>query len=327
MGDPHEWANLVPAKTSANQNSITPSVTFLSRQPEGRGWFLVCQKRAKWELIGNSSANTGGHYEREAITQIKYTAGGKWSWNSEAKKEEGKEGKYKLKRLVNIIMCASCNHPFKCRYRRGALTDGRPHGQRRHEETEVDGTRSKVTTLLPESWSFRSRRRRCSLCFSSVSVRRRGWRSESERHRCSANVTDWSSRWTVKIKRMTNKHAAYTARGANPLPPPPELPFEELPPRSTRRQWPEGGHTTCWRATSVIWSSWQDPSPSASPHHRLPHSRGSAGDSSHHLPTGDQRRPDSSIFLLLLIFVSTNPEGSWTFCASILDIVKTREED
>lgn len=32
-------------------------------------------KRAKWELIGSLSANTGGHYELEAITQIKYTAG------------------------------------------------------------------------------------------------------------------------------------------------------------------------------------------------------------------------------------------------------------
>lgn len=26
--------------------------------------------------MGTSSANTGGHYERKAITQIKYTAGG-----------------------------------------------------------------------------------------------------------------------------------------------------------------------------------------------------------------------------------------------------------
>lgn len=28
------------------------------------------------------------------------------------KKKEEKEGKYKLKRLVNIIMFASCNHPL-----------------------------------------------------------------------------------------------------------------------------------------------------------------------------------------------------------------------
>lgn len=39
-------------------------------------------------------------------------------------KTEAKNGKYKLKRLVNIIVCASCNHPFKCRYRRAVLTDG-----------------------------------------------------------------------------------------------------------------------------------------------------------------------------------------------------------
>lgn len=74
------------------------------------------------------------------------------------KKKERKEGKYKLRRLVNIIMCASCNHPFKCRYQRGVLTDGCPRGQRRHEETELDGNWSKVTTLPRQSWSFRSRR-------------------------------------------------------------------------------------------------------------------------------------------------------------------------
>lgn len=144
MWDPHEWAKLVSAKTSAIQNSIIPSVTFFSWQPEGTGWSLVCQKRAKWELIGSSSANTRGHYELEAITQIKYTAGGNGAgiWR---RKKEGQEGKYKSKRLVNIIMCASCNHPFKCRYWRGALTDGCPHGQRRHEETELDGNWSKVT--------------------------------------------------------------------------------------------------------------------------------------------------------------------------------------
>lgn len=70
------------------------------------------------------------------------------------KNTKGTEGKYKLKRLVNIIMCASCNHPFKCRYRRGALTDGCPRGQRRHKEAELDGNWSKITTLPLESQSF-----------------------------------------------------------------------------------------------------------------------------------------------------------------------------
>lgn len=55
-------------------------------------------------------------------------------------------------------------------------------------------------------------------------------------HQCSSNVTDWSARWTVKIKRMTNMHAAYTALGANPPPPPPGLPFEDLLPRRTHRR-------------------------------------------------------------------------------------------
>lgn len=73
-------------KKTAIQNSIIPSVTFFCGQPEQSRWSLVCQKRVKWKLIGSSSANTGGQYQWEAITQIKYTAGGKWSWNSEAKK-------------------------------------------------------------------------------------------------------------------------------------------------------------------------------------------------------------------------------------------------
>lgn len=34
---------------------------------------------------------------------------------------------------------------------------------------------------------------------------------------------------------MTNMHAAYTALGANPAPPPPGLPFEDLLARRTRR--------------------------------------------------------------------------------------------
>lgn len=85
---------------------------------------------------------------------------------------------------------------------------------------------------------------------------------------------------------------------------------------------PEGGHTTCWRATSVSSSSWQDPSPSASPHQRLQHSRGSAGDSTYHLPTGDHWRPDSHTFQSLRsVFAATNPNGTWTFCVLILDIV------
>lgn len=73
-----------------------------------------------WESLWMGGNHTDQIYSR-----------GKWSCNSEAKKKEGKEGKYKLKWLVNIIMCASCNHPFKRRYRRGVLTDGCPRGQRR----------------------------------------------------------------------------------------------------------------------------------------------------------------------------------------------------
>lgn len=76
------------------------------------------------------------HWGSLSITQIKYTAGGKWSSNLEAKKKEGHEGKYKWKRLVNIIMCVSCNHLFKCRYQRGELTDGRP---RWAQETQGPG--------------------------------------------------------------------------------------------------------------------------------------------------------------------------------------------
>lgn len=41
----------------------------------GKRMISSLSERAKWELIGSSSANTGGHYELEAITQIKYTAG------------------------------------------------------------------------------------------------------------------------------------------------------------------------------------------------------------------------------------------------------------
>lgn len=54
------------------------------------------QKWAKWELMGKSSANTGGHYEWKAITQIKYTLGGKgggwagiWRRNTNYKKAGG----------------------------------------------------------------------------------------------------------------------------------------------------------------------------------------------------------------------------------------------
>lgn len=51
-------------------------------------------------------------------------------------KKEGHEGKYKWKRLINIIMCLSCNNLFKCRYQRGELTDGSP---RWAEETQGPG--------------------------------------------------------------------------------------------------------------------------------------------------------------------------------------------
>lgn len=191
MGDPHEWAKLTSAKTSAIQNSIIPSVTFFFWQPEGSGWSLVCQKRVKWELMGSSWANTGGHYEWEAITQIKYTARGKWSWNL--------EGKYKLKRLVNIIMCTSGN---QMQIPKRSVE----WWKRRHEETELHGNCSKVTTLPQQSFT--------------VAVFLLFLFADMMKSLSSTNVTDWSSRWTVKIKRMTKKHAAYTARGANPTPPP-----------------------------------------------------------------------------------------------------------
>lgn len=87
MHGPHEWVKLAAANTSAIQNSIIPSVTFSSWRPEPSRRSLVSQKRQKWELMGSFSANTGGRYEWEAITQIKYTSrqGGR-SWNLEARK-------------------------------------------------------------------------------------------------------------------------------------------------------------------------------------------------------------------------------------------------
>lgn len=193
------------------------------------------------------------------------------------------EGKHKLKSLVNIIMCASCNHPFKCRYRRGAMTDG----QRRdtEEETRLMGTGLKLQLRPHRSRSFRSfrsqrRRRRRHRSFLSLffffllfSV----CRSESDKHQRSGNVTDWSSRWTVKIKRMTNERAAYTAHGANPPPsnphphpptPTPGAPFwgaatEEHPQTVTD---PDARPVDEQQVGS--WTSWQDFSPSAPPHCR-----------------------------------------------------------
>lgn len=92
-----------------------------------------------------------------------------------------------IRRLV-----ASCNHVCRCRYWRGALTDG---------------------WWIPGA---------LGLHLFSFSRKVLG-PSSSARRRRSCNVTDWSSRWTVKIKRMTNERAAYTARGANPLLQPPSL--------------------------------------------------------------------------------------------------------
>lgn len=125
-------------------------------------------------------------------------------------------------------MCAPCNHPFKCRYRRGVLTD----------ECRADtGSQSRTGPGLKLQLLHQTASGAISVTVtSSFCLWARGG-TESEQHQCSGNVTDWSSRWTVKIKRMTNKHAAYTAFGANPPPPPAGLPFEELPLRSTHRQW------------------------------------------------------------------------------------------
>lgn len=93
-----------------------------------------------------------------------------------------KEGKYKSTWLVNIIMCASCNHPFKCRYRRGVLTDGSPRGQRRHEDLELDGNRSKVTTpLLKRVLGV------VTVVFVFLLLLDM---TKSEQHQCSGNVTD-----------------------------------------------------------------------------------------------------------------------------------------
>lgn len=106
---------------------------------------------------------------------------------------------------------------------------------------------------------------------------------------------------------MTNKHAAYTALGANPTPSTPWTPFwgaatEEHPQTATDPGGHREGHTTCWRATSVSSSSWQDPSPSASPHQSLQHSRGSTC----HLSTGDHQRPYSYTFQLFTSAFSCN---------------------
>lgn len=81
------------------QNPITPPppptpVTFSLLESRARRAISSPQKRGKWELMGRSSANTGGHYERKAITQIKYTAGGGdgagiWRRNTNYKKAGG----------------------------------------------------------------------------------------------------------------------------------------------------------------------------------------------------------------------------------------------
>lgn len=61
-------------------------------------------------------------------------------------------------------------------------------------------------------------------------------------------------------------------------PPPPGAPFWGAATEKHPQTVTEGGHTTCWLATSGSSSSWQDPNPSASPH-----SRGSAGNPTNHL--------------------------------------------
>lgn len=136
--------------------------------------------------MGRSSANTGGHYGREAITQIKYTLGegggaGIWRRNTNYKKAGG----------PHVIMSADA-------------------------DTEEERW---LTCGGYQELQHRRGLRLHLLSFSSKVLRPSS--SASARRRCSGNVTDWSSRWTVKIKRMTNERAAYTARGANPLLQPP----------------------------------------------------------------------------------------------------------
>lgn len=99
--DAEQAAELVLAWTSDIQNSIIPPVTFVSgRQGEEDGLQFVINTRKMGVNKQNSSANTRSHYEREAITQIKYTPEGTGAELQSLKLE----GKYKLKRLVNIIM-------------------------------------------------------------------------------------------------------------------------------------------------------------------------------------------------------------------------------
>lgn len=133
--------------------------------------------------MGKSSANTGGHYEWKAITQIKYTLGGWigiWRRNTNYKKAGG----------PHVIMSDADTEEERW------LTAGGYQELQHRLGLHLFGFSRKVSR--PSS-------------------------SASARRRCSCNVTDWSSRWTVKIKRMTNERAAYTARGANPLLQPPSL--------------------------------------------------------------------------------------------------------
>lgn len=196
-------------------------------QPGGK-WMI--SSLSKKREMGVNSQFLSKHWDSlwmgsNHTDQIYSVGGGGWGlrWNSEAEKD-GEEGEYILKRLVYLMMCASCNHPFKCRHWRGVLTDV-DRGDKRSP--------SRRGTLRLRFW-------RC-LCFwqSRCFCLLTWWTSTSEQHHRSGNVTDWCSRWTVKIKRMTNKHAAYTALGANPPhpSPPPGFPFEDLLPWRTRRQW------------------------------------------------------------------------------------------
>lgn len=148
--------------------------------------------------------------------------------------------------------------------------------RQRHEEECLDGDWSTVTRLLAQS------RRFCCRCwFFFVCLLVSLFAEFMTIHVWAAPVCwqcDWLiSRWTVKIKRMTNKHAAYTALGANPTPSTtPRNPFwgptaEESPQTVTDIGENTHTHITCSRATSVSWSSWQDPSSSEQPQQRLQH--------------------------------------------------------
>lgn len=178
-----QGAELVLTWTSDIQNSIIPPRDLCLWQTGGRGRSPVCQKKTREMGVNkqNSWENTRSHYEREAITQIKYTPEGN---GAEAQRLK-MEGKYKLKRPVNIIMHVIICLNADTEDERWLMWTEEMRGAR-----GWGGDWSKVTAPPRPSSSS-------PVVLSIVPPM---WRIDPVR-------------WTVKIKRMTNRRAAYTALG------------------------------------------------------------------------------------------------------------------